>query len=149
MSHKESILIYTFSWSGFSKNLSQLQVPSFVLSNKLTKDLPVLIEFIQQIKPTIVLGIAQSKRRSRQEKYAINNFHGRQLNSQGPERYELELLDLPFWTNYRPGHTFCNYSSYKISEALEGNTRLAFTHLSPKDNNVLLSYINNTVIIPV
>ena len=143
-----TLLVYTFRTFPFKKALCKQGIEPFIFG-ALKKDLPAFLEAVMNHGPRLILGLAAATGdKSRLEPVAINVFHGRgKVSRDGPASFDLYVP--------RPGRacaiecasaptaSFCNWSAYKIAEALaaagDGNTRLMFAHVTGRDLPAVLS----------
>lgn len=134
------VLLYSFDTSK-SKTLLDGENAYFI--HKLKEDLKILSEQVLNDKPDLILGIA-AFRRSQIECFALNQFNKFKVSKNNKKHiYNLETETFQkFFSNLnkKPYTTFCNWSSYKISEFVEDNklnTKIAFIHVNLKDKEIL------------
>jgi pyrrolidone-carboxylate peptidase len=144
-------IIYTFENFPF---LAELQAfdSNVLVFHKLKQDIANLEELIDANPPDFILGIAASKRQTRFEPIAINQFNKNGVVLPG-EPHRLELYVPPsippgFSVATIPTTTFCNWTMFRIQSLIIQKglpTKFAFVHIKTKDmtklNDLLASFV--------
>ena len=130
------MLVYTFRGFPFIAELQGIFGDVFVFG-KLRQDFAAF-EQLLQAEPGYVLGVAFSKRESRVEPVAINQFNKGKVLADGPETLQLTLpaASTGITIAGRPTHTFCNWTMYRIQNAINEQqlaTQFSFIHIAKHD----------------
>lgn len=131
-------LVYTFRTFPWVEKMSQ----AFVFS-AIKKDLNHFETLIKELNPAQIIGIARSESKySTQEAFATNQFNQGQINREGLDRYELDILpNLDFKVRRIPTNSFCNYAAYKIEELIVGqDIKHTLVHVTKDDLVPFLEY---------
>lgn len=127
------ILVYTFRTNPF-----RYKIPGVFIFGKLKQDFDKFSKEIIEKKPEIILGISATKRSSRFEKEAINQFNNnKKINKDGPNSIQLHIpKETKINIANRTYDSFCNWTAYKIAKLVEDeqlNTKVMFAHIQEKD----------------
>lgn len=148
----KSILIYTFHTYPYINQLRKLGYEIFVLDQELNKSIEELKVKFGNGKYSLLLGIADNKRKSKIESKAVNKFNKDKYVIKGsPSEYKLHCPSkeerkalLPFEKNGSHTASFCNYAMYKIQHFITVNsltTEHMFIHINFQDIDALSSYL--------
>lgn len=146
------ILFFTFEWSSARAAVEEQEL-HFLLSNKLTKDLPLLCEYIEQIKPSIVIGFSNShwKKVSFIEPQAVNIFHKtKKIIKDGPAIINLTIPKLNIShirINSRIDDTFCNYAAYRVANfCLPMGIKTIYIHNTKNQIHSIIEELSQTIL---
>lgn len=114
----------------------------FYLSNKLSIDVPKLLELIIELKPSYIVGFAKARKKQTYiETVAVNIFHEREIDRTSKQDYSLFIpKPLPKSVRKRPyvTTTFCNMVCYKVASFIEENNlnaKFSFYHIGNADKD--------------
>ncbi len=132
-------LIYTFRTF---RQRQELGENAFVFG-PLRQDLKRFLALVQSERPSHILGVGNGESTG-YETRAINQFHGRNLITGGPEFYTLYVPKTDFKLSHQPTQSFCNWTMYRIMMAIQGsNIQLSFLHVAKSELEVLGKEIKN------
>lgn len=136
-------LIYSFRTNKHLEKVSRAGIDVFVFG-KLKEDLERFKEIIKTTKPKLIIGIAEVSSQSRFETKAVNHFGPKgTINRAGHEEFELFVpSETQFLRSTKVTKTFCNWTAYRISEAIQKtDTKLAFLHFNKNDIDTVIDFL--------
>lgn len=137
------MIVYTFQTFPYIQELKEQFENVFVFSR--LKDDMVAFKKLLEAEPNQVLGVALSKRTSREEPIAVNKFNQGTILHHGAEQLNLTLTN-KFPSASKPTHTFCNWTMYHIQNFINESslsTAFIFIHLNKTDIDRLKLFSDN------
>lgn len=139
-----ALVTYTFQNFPLTPDLCS---PPPVIFHNLKQDFRRFMFLLREAQPTYILGFAKSSRKkSYFETTAINQFQQtKKVSSSGRKAYTLYYPPDGFKSigiSSHPTHSFCNWTMYKIAEAIsKTEMKLMFVHISPESTQELAEFI--------